>query len=103
MIGAIYGSLPIVHDTGGLHDTVCHLDVDGQSGNGFVFKVHDAGGLRWGIDEAMRFWKHDEDTRTREITRIMNEAAAQFTHTVTARQYIDIYERMLQRPLVQAF
>ena len=27
MIGALYGSLPIVHDTGGLHDTVSHLDV----------------------------------------------------------------------------
>ena len=29
MISAIYGSLPIVHDTGGLHDTVRHLDVGG--------------------------------------------------------------------------
>jgi hypothetical protein len=30
----------------------------------------------------------------------MNESAATFTHANTARQYIELYEKMLQRPLI---
>ncbi len=30
MIAPIYGSLPVAHDTGGIHDTITHLDVAGQ-------------------------------------------------------------------------
>jgi len=30
----------------------------------------------------------------------MTESAQTFTHEQTARQYIDLYEKMLQRPLV---
>jgi hypothetical protein len=30
----------------------------------------------------------------------MEEAQATFNHTVNARQYIDLYERMLERPLI---
>jgi len=55
MIGAIYGALPVVHDTGGLHDTVVHIDVKNDIGNGFVFKTYDSGGLFWAIQEAINF------------------------------------------------
>jgi starch synthase/alpha-amylase len=30
----------------------------------------------------------------------MTHSAATFSHSVTARQYIDLYEKMLERPLV---
>ena len=55
MMAAIYGALPIVHDTGGLHDTVSHLSVEKSSGNGFVFQFYDSQGLYWAMDEAMHF------------------------------------------------
>jgi glycogen synthase len=96
-----YGSLPVVHDTGGLHDTVEHLSEDGKSGNGFVFRDYDHGGLLWGIDEAMRFYRQDETHKEEVIARVMNEACDRFSLSVTARKYIDIYESMLARPLVQ--
>ena len=35
-----------------------------------------------------------------QVKRIMQESARTFTHAVTARHYIELYERMLQRPLV---
>lgn len=57
MTGRIYGTLPIVFDTGGLHDTVTHLDVSQNRGNGFVFTVHDSMGLRWAVDQAMHFYQ----------------------------------------------
>ena len=103
MISALYGSLPIVHRTGGLQDTVDHLDLEADTGNGFSFETHDAHGLRWAIDEAMRFWNLSPDVRAHQVERVMRESAATFTHTVTARHYFDIYERMLDRPLVDLF
>ena len=41
MIAPLYGSLPIVHDTGGIHDTIRDLDVENNSGNGFLFVSYD--------------------------------------------------------------
>ncbi len=100
MIGATFGSLPVVHDTGGLHDTIKPLDVEKGTGNGFSFAVHDAEGLRWAIDEAMKFWHQPDEVRSTQISRVMKQAAARFNHSVTAKHYIEIYERMLRRPLV---
>lgn len=103
MISAIYGSLPIVHDTGGLHDTVKHLNLQRNTGNGFVFEVCDSNGLRWVIDEAMEFYHRPEDVRATHVARIMRESAEKFNHSVTARQYFDIYEKMLKRPLINPY
>ncbi len=103
MISPIYGTLPIVHDTGGLHDTVTHLDADHDKGNGFVFETYDSGGLRWAVDEAMKFYALPAERRAKQIERIMTDSRNTFSHEVTARRYFDIYEEMLERPLVNAF
>jgi len=99
MIGAKYGALPVVHDTGGLHDTVSHLDVAGGRGNGFVFEGYDAAGLRWAIDQAMVFHALSPEVREKVVTRVMTESAERFSHAATAEKYFELYERMLQRPL----
>ncbi len=103
MIGSIYGSLPIANDTGGLHDTVSHLNVEQNSGNGFVFQVYDPNGLRWAMDRAMDFYRLPADVKAAQIARIMTESASIFNHTVTAKKYVDLYERMLNRPLVNPY
>ena len=102
MIAPIYGTLPVAHDTGGIHDTIVHLDVANNSGNGFLFKNFDAHGLWWAIQQAMDFYNAPQNIKSKQIRRIMNESAASFTHANTARQYIDLYEKMLQRPLINA-
>lgn len=38
--------------------------------------------------------------RKRQINRIMLQSAATFNHQVTAQHYIDLYEKMLRRPLI---
>ncbi|MBN2449751.1 MAG: glycogen/starch synthase [Lentisphaeria bacterium] len=103
MIGPLYGSLPIVHATGGLRDTVSHLDAERGTGNGFVFEHYDTAGLRWAIDEAMRFHALADPAREAHVSRIMREARETFTHEVTAQHYVGIYEKMLQRPLMTSF
>ena len=100
MIAPIYGSLPVARDTGGIHDTVRHLDVDKNTGNGFLFETYDSGGLFWAITQAMEFYKRPLAEREANIRRIMTQAARTFNHHVTARQYIVLYEKMLDRPLV---
>jgi len=100
MIGSIYGSLPVAHDTGGIHDTVEHINVQTDSGNGFLFKDFDAPGLFWAIDEAMRFFTLPPAVKKRQIKRIMTQSTERFNHAVTASTYIKLYEKMLQRPLV---
>jgi len=100
MISPIYGSLPVAHDTGGIHDTIQHLNVAANTGNGFLFKTFDANGLLWAISEAMQFYNLSARVKALQIKRIMTESAETFTHAHTARQYIDLYEKMLKRPLV---
>ena len=97
MVALKYGSLPIVHRTGGLQDTVRHLDADGHTGNGFVFEVHDCGGLRWAIDEAIRFHIRPAAEREREVSRIMRESAESFSPRATAGEYIHLYEKLSNR------
>jgi starch synthase len=99
MVGALYGALPVVRDTGGLHDTVKHLIVSENAGNGFVFETYDSDGLRWAIDRAMEFYRLPPKVRAGQIARVMGEALRDFNFAVPARQYFDLYERMLKRPL----
>ena len=100
MMSAIYGSLPIAHDTGGLHDTIENVNVGQDSGNGFLFETYDSGGLAWAIDRAMEFYSLDASVRSAQVSRIMTQSKQRFNHAVTAQAYIDIYQKMLHRPLV---
>lgn len=103
MIGPLYGSLPIVHNTGGLHDTVTHINTAAGTGNGFVFNNHDSQGLKWAIDQAMIFHSLPGNVKSVQISRIMNEAKKSFNHSVTAQSYIKLYEKMMDRKLVPDF
>ena len=100
MIGPLYGALPVAHDTGGIHDTVVPLNMEAGTGNGFLFKTFDAKGLLWAIEQALAFYDFDPNVKAGQIERIMTQSAAQFNYRTTARQYIDIYESMVQRPLI---
>ena len=51
-------------------------------------------------DQAMLFYQLPLKVKMRQVQRIMRESTATFTHANTARQYIELYERMLQRPLI---
>src|SRR5690606_1717792 len=46
MTAPIYGSLPVVHATGGLYDTIRPLDIEASTGNGFRFDYYNADSLR---------------------------------------------------------
>ena len=100
MIAPIYGALPVAHNTGGIHDTIQHLNVEQDTGNGFLFDYFDSQGLFWAIEQAMAFYRLPEAHRRAQIARIMRESQQTFTHAVTAHHYIELYEKMLERPLI---
>jgi glycogen synthase len=100
MVAPKYGSIPIVHDTGGLHDTIHHLHHDGKLGNGFRFEHYSSGGLRWAIDEALKFYQWEPTLKNKTIRRIMKESDIFFNHQTTAAAYIERYEQILGRDVV---
>ncbi len=101
MISCKYGSLPVARDTGGIHDTITDLVVEKSAGNGFLFRDYDANALRWSIGRAMLFHRLPDEIRQQQIARIMRASADRFTHAVTARGYMNLYERVLERPLIR--
>lgn len=101
MTAPIYGSLPVVHSTGGLYDTIRPMDVQNAKGNGFRFDNYNSGALRWAIDQAMEFYSLPYEVKEPQIRRVIKESVKEFSHEEVARNYIAIYEEMLARPLVE--
>jgi starch synthase/alpha-amylase len=100
MIGTIYGALPIAHAVGGLRDTVQHLNMSQNSGNGFLFETYDSGGLFWAIQEAMTFYRQPGTLRNAHIQRIMRKGISRFNKKVMADQYLALYTKLLKRPMI---
>ena len=90
-----------MHGTGGLYDTIRPMDIENSTGNGFRFDNYDANALRWGVDRAMDFHALPFETKEPQIRRVMKESRKEFSHEEVARRYIEIYEQMLARPLVE--
>ena len=95
MEGMRYGTLPIVRATGGLKDTVHHLDVERGRGNGFVFSDYVPDALWWACTEAMRFHRLPAEQRRTVLQRVMRESREQFNLEVTTLEYVRIYEQLL--------
>lgn len=53
MYSLAYGTVPVVHRTGGLADSVSLFDPDTGAGNGVVFDHPTATGFRWGVETAL--------------------------------------------------
>lgn len=91
-----FGTLPIVRATGGLKDTIQHLDWHSDSGNGFVFEIADKAGLEYGIKEAISFYKLPHEIKKKQIQRIMLESLEKYNLKNTAEKYLNLYEKLLQ-------
>jgi starch synthase len=84
-----YGTIPIVHRTGGLADSVRHFDPLSGEGTGCVFNDFDVGAVRWALATTLA-WYDDPSAWTR-LTQ--NAMAEDFSW---ARQVVQ-YERLFHR------
>ncbi len=92
MIAMRYGSVPIVHSTGGLADTVRDFDPRSREGNGFTFEKYSGMMLFSSIVRALETYKY------RDSWRGLMEAGmrADYSWSATARKYLDLYQNTLE-------
>ncbi len=92
LIALRYGTLPIVHATGGLADTVTDLDSDPAAGNGFSFTSYTASALLDALQRALQCYDRQESW-SNLIARAMTYDSR---WSVSARTYSDLYRRVLE-------
>jgi starch synthase len=91
MYSLVYGTVPIVRETGGLADTVIKYNEKTEEGNGFVFKKYDSDEM---IKELKRAIKLFEDKKNWQ--KIMKTGMkSDFSWVVSAKQYIELYKTIL--------
>ncbi len=95
MIGARYGALPVAHLTGGIRDTMTHLNPAEHRGNGFLFNDFDSHALRWAVAEAIGFHQLPSAIREEERRRIMVESSQQFSPDRVVDDYMAVYSRLV--------
>lgn len=86
-----FGTLPVVRSTGGLADSV--IEINGLSGNGFVFHEETAEALWEATERALRF--HRSPERPVTLARIMRESMERFTLKTTTEEYMKIYRGLI--------
>jgi starch synthase len=87
-----YGTLPLVHATGGLADTVLDLSEDPTHGSGFRLPQYSPDGLLDAVDRAVTLHKqpHAFDLARQQIMRINHS----WEHAAT--EYLDLYQHLLE-------
>lgn len=93
MMSMRYGTLPIVRTTGGLADTVVDAS-DPDRGTGFCFTDYRSDALLDTVRRAVRVY-HEKPA----WKRLQHHAMSQdFTWSVSARKYRDLYDQCLLKP-----
>ena len=87
-----YGTVPVVHATGGLRDTVPGCDVNGQGGLGFTFQSYNADDFMAAVQRAIHLYQYNRDGfRALQYTDMTQD----FSWDVPAGKYMDLFHRML--------
>lgn len=93
MIAMRYGALPIVHETGGLKDTVLPYNQYTGEGTGFSFKHYDAQVFKDILFEASAIYITDQAIINHLKTQAMQKS---FNLDTMANHYVMLYKKMLE-------
>lgn len=94
MISLRYGTIPLVHKTGGLTDTI--VDFDSENGNGFVFEEYSEAQLIGTIQKALKIF-HNRPLFSKLVKKSMTY---DFSWEKSAGEYKKVYES-LKEPNLQ--
>jgi len=86
-----YGTIPVVHATGGLNDTITELTPDGAAGNGIKFREYTPEALIGGVRQALGFYGRPDVWRAVQ-QRIMLE---DYSWTKSAEAYQQAYRQLM--------
>lgn len=93
MYSLVYGTVPIVRETGGLADTVENYDPKEQTGNGFVFKKFDKESMLKAIQQAADLYHSDQ----KAWNKIMkNGMKSNFSWLNSSKKYVDLYKKVIE-------
>ena len=89
-----YGTIPVVTDVGGLHDTVIDADADSERGNGFVSPTASGAGVVDALHRAARAWA----VKKRRAVIIRNGMSRDWSWDGPAARYLELYRAVLGGP-----
>jgi starch synthase len=89
LIAMRYGSLPLVHETGGLKDTVKPYNEFTGEGTGFSFVSYDPLTLTKILDMALKYYRYDEEIWYNIVVQAMN---CDNSWQNSAREYMELYK-----------
>ena len=92
MYSLVYGTVPIVHKTGGLADTVSNYSEKTTDGNGFVFEKYDAKEMIKEIKRAVDIFNNEKTVWSKIIKNGMKST---FSWADSTKSYIDLYKKLV--------
>lgn len=90
MIASRYGTVPVVHEVGGLYDTIQPY---GAGGNGFTFSSYNAHDMLYVLREAEDVYRDTEKWQAL-VKKIMRR---DFSWKPSAEKYIGIYDKLISQ------
>ncbi len=87
-----YGTVPVVHATGGLKDTVPGADENGNGGLGFTFQSYNADDFLASLKRAVHLYRDNREAFRALQKRDMEQ---DFSWNVPASRYMEQFHRML--------
>ena len=87
-----YGTVPVVHATGGLKDTVLPCDENGEGGLGFTFQSYNADDFYAAVKRALDLY-NDNNEAFRALQK--KEMEMDFSWDVPAGKYMELFNNML--------
>jgi starch synthase len=91
MYSLMYGTVPLVRETGGLADTVVKYNEKTGEGNGFMFKQYEASALLRELKRALKVF--DDKKAWHKIMK--TGMKSDFSWNSSAKKYVDLYKTVL--------
>jgi starch synthase len=88
LVALRYGTIPIVHEAGGLRDTV--KDYTTSGGNGFSFKDTDSNALLWAVDNAIGTYHKKDEWEKLKVSAM----TADYSWNKSAEKYLEVYKEI---------
>lgn len=87
-----YGTIPVVHATGGLKDTVPPVDSEGEGGLGFTFQSYNAHDFAHCVKRCLNLYHHHQD----KFRALQHKCMSQdFSWDKPAGRYMELFYKML--------
>ena len=89
-----YGTVPVVHATGGLRDTVPPVDENGKNGLGFTFQSYNGDDFLYAVRRCLNLYHNDRESfRALQHTDMCQD----FSWNKPAARYMELFHQMCSR------